>query len=205
MHTDFIRSTFFLFILLNPFLMIVYIIDAAKELESTVFDRTIIKAATISTAVFLLFAFTGETIFNDLLQARFESFQIFGGIVFLLIGLQFVFTGKTALIQLRGPQERMYGAIAMPLMIGPGTISASVMIGNRLSMIGSAVSIVMAVGLTALILSILKRAHDYVRPRNEPLIERYMETTGRVTALIVGTFSIEMIMRGVMPWFSQGV
>ncbi len=41
---------------------------------------------------------------------------------------------------------------------------------------------------------------DFVRPRNEKLIERYVEVMGRVTALVVGTYSIEMIMQGLIAW-----
>jgi len=42
--------------------------------------------------------------------------------------------------------------------------------------------------------------HDIVRTRNEPLVERYFEITGRIVALIVGTYSIEMIMQGLSNW-----
>ena len=60
--------------------------------------------------------------------------------------------------------------------------------------------IVLAVAVTILVIVLLKRLHDFVRPRNEKLIERYIEVMGRVTALVVGTFSIEMIMQGLAAW-----
>ena len=47
----------------------------------------------------------------------------------------------------------------------------------------------------------LKKVHDLVRARNEPLIERYVEIAGRVVALVVGTYSIEMILQGLSHWF----
>lgn len=46
----------------------------------------------------------------------------------------------------------------------------------------------------------LKVLHDLVRPKREPLIEKYIEITGRITALFVGTISVEMIMQGVRTW-----
>ena len=64
---------------------------------------------------------------------EFVFFQIFGGIVFLLIGLQFVFRGPNAIEILRGEPDYLAGAFAMPVLIGPGTLSASVVVGNRLS------------------------------------------------------------------------
>jgi hypothetical protein len=49
----------------------------------------------------------------------------------------------------------------------------------------------------------LKGTHDFVRTRNEPLIERYVEVAGRVVALVVGTYSIEMIMQGLSFWVER--
>ena len=46
----------------------------------------------------------------------------------------------------------------------------------------------------------MKYLYDYVRERNELLVQRYIEIAGRITALIVGTFAIEMIMRGLEGW-----
>jgi len=43
----------------------------------------------------------------------------------------------------------------------------------------------------------LKMVHDFARPRREVLIKRYIEIAGRITALVVGTVSVEMIMQGV--------
>jgi multiple antibiotic resistance protein len=37
------------------------------------------------------------------------------------------------------------------------------------------------------VLVLLKRIHDVVKPRREAIIQRYIETAGRVTALVVGT------------------
>ena len=47
---------------------------------------------------------------------------------------------------------------------------------------------------------LLKAVHDYVRPRNEPLVQRYIEVTGRIMALFVGTISVDMIMQGIQIW-----
>ena len=49
----------------------------------------------------------------------------------------------------------------------------------------------------------LKKVHDIVRTRNEPLIERYVEVAGRIVALVVGTYAIEMIMQGASVWAQQ--
>jgi multiple antibiotic resistance protein len=39
-----------------------------------------------------------------------------------------------------------------------------------------------------------KLLHDWVRERNEALVQRYVEIAGRVTALFVGTYAVEMLL-----------
>lgn len=200
--TDFFRSTTLLFMLLNPFLLVVYLIDVFNKLPSRTFRSVVMRAGIISTMVFSIAAILGDVLFRDVLQAEFASFQVFGGIVFLLIGLRFVFQGNSAIKGLRGESRYIAGSIAMPLMIGPGTIGASIVVGKRLSQVNAVLSIMLAVVVSVGLMILLKHIHDFVRARNEELLQRYIEIAGRVTALVVGTFAIEMIMRGVATWMS---
>ncbi|WP_303922954.1 MarC family protein [Draconibacterium sediminis] len=200
--TEFTRSILLLLVLLNPFLVIVYLIDIVQKLDNKQFRRVLIRAGFISCIAFCSFAVLGDRIFSDVFQVRFASFQLFGGIVFLLIGLQFVFRGPTAIEILRGESKHIAGAIAMPVLIGPGTISASVVIGKRNDILISCASIVVAVMLCILVLVVLKFLHDVIRQKREELIERYFDLAGRITALFVGSVAIEMIMAGVKSWLN---
>lgn len=198
--TDFLKSTALLLVLLNPFLVIVYLVDIVDKLEMKQFTQVMIRAALISSAVFCCFAILGDAVFSNFVQAEFASFQIFGGIIFLLIGLQFVFKGPAAIEMLNGKSEHLAGAIAMPVLIGPGTISASVIIGKRLDPLIACASVLAAVIIAIVLMLGLKALHDVVRQHRASLIERYIEIAGRITALFVGTVSVEMIMQGVRTW-----
>lgn len=197
---DFFRSSALLLVLLNPFLLIIYLIDVVQKLNSREFTRVLLRAGLIATPVFWSFAILGDAIFSDVMEANFASFQIFGGIVFFLIGLQFVFRGPTAIEILRGESEHLVGAIAMPVLIGPGTISASVIVGKQHTPLFACSAILTAVVITIVLMVILKALHDAVRSKRERLIQRYIEIAGRITALFVGTVSIQMIMQGVQSW-----
>lgn len=198
--SDFLHSSALLLILLNPFLLIVYITDIVQNLNHRQFRRVLIRAGLIASAVFCSFAILGDAVFSDLMHAEFASFQIFGGVVFLLIGIQFVFRGPAAIEILRGESEHLAGAIAMPILIGPGSISASVIIGEKHDPITACLAVLLAVVTSTLIMLLLKSIHDFVRPRQERLVQRYIEIAGRITALFVGTVSIEMIMHGIQTW-----
>jgi small neutral amino acid transporter SnatA (MarC family) len=200
---DFFRSTALLLTLLNPFLVIIYLVDVIQKLSSKHFRRILIRAGIIASLVFCVFALLGDGIFSGIMQVEFASFQIFGGIVFLLIGLQFVFKGPSALEMLRGESEHIAGAIAMPVFIGPGTISASVVIGKRHEPAFACLVVLVAVVICLGVILMLKHIHDYVHHTKEGLIERYTEIAGRIMALYVGTVAINMIMQGLITWIHK--
>ena len=197
---EFTKSTALLLVLLNPFLLIVYLTDIVQKLSLLEFGRVLFRASLISIVVFSCFAILGDAIFVRFMQVEFASFQIFGGIVFLLIGLQFVFRGPTAIEILQGESRHLAGAVAMPVFIGPGTISASVVIGKQQNPIMACMAVVTAVLVCVVTLLLLKTLHDIVVPRREALVQRYIEIAGRVTALVVGTIAIDMVMKGIKVW-----
>jgi small neutral amino acid transporter SnatA (MarC family) len=198
--SDFIKSTALLLVLLNPFLVIIYLVDMVENLDQKQFTLVMIRAGLIAGTVFSCFAILGDAIFSRFVQAEFASFQIFGGVVFLLIGLQFVFQGPKAIEILRGKSEHLAGAVAMPVLIGPGTISASVIIGEKHEPLVASAAVIIAVAISIMMMLALKAVHDFVVPRRERLIQRYIEIAGRITALFVGTVAVEMIMHGIRTW-----
>lgn len=201
--TEIIKSFMLLLLMLNPFLVIIYLVDIVEKLELRQFTQVLIRGGLIAAMVFCVFAVLGDIVFSDFMNVEFESFQIFGGIVFLIIGIQFVFRGPRGIELLRGESAHIAGAIAMPILIGPGTISVSVIVGKRHDALLACAILVCAVLVFALLILVLKKMHDYVKPKNEALIERYIEIAGRITALYIGTVSIDMIIKGISTWISK--
>ena len=200
---DFINSIALLLILLNPFLLIVYLMELVQDLDLKVFSSVLIRGGIIATAIHTIFALLGDALFTEFLHAEFASFQIFGGIVFLIVGVNFMLKGNTAIEALRGPPEHIAGSIAMPILVGPATVSASVLMGKTLSRPMAVLGVLVAVMGTVGVVISMKVLHDRVKPRHEGLVQRYIEIAGRVTALIVGIFAVEMIMQGTIVWVGR--
>lgn len=201
---QFIESTSLLMVLLNPFLMSIYLLDLIESLDDRVFMATLARGAAIASAVFCAFAAGGDAIFSELLQVRFASFLIFGGILFLMIGLRFALAGTATLVQLRGPPEHIAGSIAMPFMVGPGTVSASVLAGARLPIAWALVAIGVAMVSIVSGLIVLKVLHTRLKKRNAALLDRYVDVVGRASALLIGTIAIDMILTGMDLWWPHG-
>jgi len=201
--SQFFASLMLMLVLLNPFLLVVYLLDVVRELDSTTFVKVLIRGGIISIVVFVGFAWLGDMIFTDLLQVRFSAFVLFGGIVFLIIGLRFVFVGPDAIRSMRGSPDHLAGSIAMPFMIGPATINASVLAGSRLPLPWAALAIGVAVLTTVVGVYGLKKLHDFVNRRNTRLVERYVDLLGRIASLVIGAFALEMIFTGVEGWIAS--
>lgn len=193
-----------LLVLLNPFLLSIYLLDLIRNLSRRRFAGVMLRASVIAGSVFAGFALLGDRAFTEILHTRFEAFLIFGGIVFLLVGLQFVFRGPQAMAGLRGNAAYLEGSVAMPFLIGPGTVSASVLIGARLPAGPAVAAVAVAMAIAAAALIGFKCFHDWAKKRNEELVERYIEIMGRMISLLIGTIAVEMILLGIERWLDLG-
>ncbi|MCA4241942.1 MarC family protein [Acinetobacter baumannii] len=197
MSSPFISTFILFFSLLNPFLMSIYMIGLIRHTETRVFNKTLIQGSLIAYVVFLLFAWGGEAIFNRYLNVRFESFLIFGGLIFLVIGYRYVFQGADTIGEMRGAPEHLAGTVAMPFMIGPGTISAAVVTGMSMSLLEAAIVIALVLFVSCSVLIAMKFSHDHLRYSHAKYIDRYFDIVGRLAALLIGTIAVDMIVNGV--------
>lgn len=195
--SPYIQSFALFFSLLNPFLMSIYMIGMIRNTEAKVFNKALIQGSLMALTVFILFTWGGEAIFNRYLNVRFESFQIFGGIIFLVIGYRYVFEGAETIGAMRGAPEHLASTIAMPFMIGPGTISAAVVTGVSLPLLPAAAIIAVSLSVTCIMLILMKFLHDFLQEKHSKYIDRYVDIVGRLAALLIGTIAIDMIVNGV--------
>ena len=198
----FINSTVLVFVLFNPFLMSIYMMDLIQGLQREVFAKILLRASLISMMVFSLFAVGGEAVFSTVLQVKFDAFLVFGGVIFLVIGVRYVMQGGSAIRQMRGDPAHVEGSVAMPFMIGPGSISASVWSGTRLGAGWGIVSIALGLSVALVCLMVFKLLYDRIREHDTRLVERYVDISGRVSALWIGTFAVQMILTGVKNWLA---
>lgn len=199
----FTQSLLLIFVLLNPFIMSVYLLSLIKEVQIGQFTRIMLRAGLISFFVFFLFAWLGEVIFDNVLQVRFLAFMIFGGITFLIIGVRLILGIGPPMSSINPHSEEVAGAIAMPFIVGPGTISASVIAGTQLGLAKSSLAIALGLALALGSIVVFKKVHDYVKTRSERYVERYVEIAGRITALFTGSFAVDMILKGIERWIAQ--
>jgi small neutral amino acid transporter SnatA (MarC family) len=197
MTDEFFQAASLLLVVLNPFALSVYLVDIIRNRSRAEFLGILLRACLISGAVFGVFACFGASVFTRVLHIRFEAFQVFGGILFLLLALRFMLLGSQTLVTLRGEPGHVAGAVALPFMIGPGTISAATVAGLKQPPLLALLSIACALLATVAVLWLLKTIFDHVQQRRAGLVERYIEIASRISAMLVGSIAIEMIFSGL--------
>ncbi|MHC2070199.1 MarC family protein [Bremerella sp. T1] len=201
---ELIDSATLLLVLLNPFLLCIYLLDLIEGLDLQSFTKTMVRTGLMSAAIYFGFAVVGDQVFTTIFKVRYESFLMFGGVVFLLVSIRLVMNGSSALKGLRGEQPHGAEGTALPFMLGPGTISASIVTGSKVSIPEAAGAIGFAVFVCVISIIVLKWIHDMIRKRWEPIMERYLDTIGRIMALLTGTIAVDMILNGMGQWLGTG-
>jgi small neutral amino acid transporter SnatA (MarC family) len=200
MPSSYISTFTLLLVILNPFALSVYLVDVLQGHALASVTKMLVRALFIAAVVMGIFAVFGERLFTDVLHVRFFAFQVFGGIVFLIIGLKFILDGSGTMTLLRGEPAQLAGAVAMPFLIGPGTVSASALAGARHGALVGPLVVVASLASTGIILIFLKLVFDRLKTTNAALLERYTEVAGRVSGFLAGSISVEMIASGLETW-----
>jgi small neutral amino acid transporter SnatA (MarC family) len=82
-------------------------------------------------------------------------------------------------------------------------VSASVVVGARLPVLHGIAVIAVALAITVALVTAIKVAHDFLKERNARLFDRYIEVVGRISALLIGTFAVDMIFEGLGAWLQD--
>lgn len=188
--------------MLNPFALYLYLRPTMKDLPFGEYSEALIKAGMISLSIFLLFAVLKTFIFSTILNIDFASFRIFGGIIVFTFAFLFIARGQKAFIQLKGNVDELASEIALPYMVGAGTISLSIIIRQDYGLFAAgwmlvvimAINVATVIGLHAIRVSLehrpSRKAFDYV-----------MEILLRISGFFLGAIGVNMVLEGLKAFF----
>lgn len=180
--------------LLNPFALCLYLVGVMDDLDRRAFFGVLLRASGMSFVVFLAFAFTGERILRDFLHVRPESMRIFGGVIFFVVGYNYVMRGYKTTEMLRGQLDELPSAIALPFMIGAGTITQAILVGKQHDPLWVVLVLAAVMAITTLTVLLFRLIRDGMRASHERVFDRYVNMLSRLNGLIIGAISVEMIV-----------
>jgi multiple antibiotic resistance protein len=185
-------------VMLNPFAMFLYLRPVMKELDNKTFYFVLWKVSFISFMIFLFFIVSGNFLFEKVFQINFESFRIFGGIILFSFSWIFIVGGKKALVQLKEDLDDLASEIALPFMVGAGTISITVLMAYELNTFQGILTLLLILGGNFLFISILKISKDNIRLKKFQIaFDKNMEILLRLNGFFLGAIGVNMIITGL--------
>jgi multiple antibiotic resistance protein len=167
-----------------------------KELSRRHFLKVLSKATVISLVVYFVFLYAGEFIFEKVLHIHFEAFRIFGGIIFFTFAYMFIIQGKKSLISMKEDLDDLASEIALPFMAGAGTITLSILMGNKYLLLKGSVMLVFIMALNFLIIISLMYLRDALSQKIKIAFDKNMEIALRLNGLFAGAIGLNMIITG---------
>jgi len=159
------------------------------------------RAVLVASAVLTLFAVAGQPLLRAL-RISIPAFQIAGGVLLFLIAVDMLFARRSGVRQTPeetadalGRHDVSVFPLAIPLLSGPGTITATVLLvsraagdGGQLTMVAAAVVVTMATTWLVLL--------------GAEAVQRALGVTGihvltRVMGILLSALAVQMILDGL--------
>lgn len=189
-------------VMLNPFALFLYLEPIRKDLDHKQFIRVIFKATLISLSVCLVFFFTGEWIFEQVFRINFESFRIFGGIIIFSYAYFYIVKGQKALIMIKEDLDDLASEIALPFMVGAGTLSLTILLSVKQSMLIGSGLLVIVFLVNFFLLFVLKWIRDQFDKRKfRKAYDKNMEVLLRLNGFFIGAIGVNMVVSGIQNMF----
>ncbi len=192
-----------LLIMLNPFALFLYLEPIRKDLNHKQFVSVIFKASIISLSVCYVFFFSGEFLFKKVFSIDFEAFRIFGGIIIFSYAYFFIVKGQRALIMIKENLDDLASEIALPFMVGAGTISISILTSYRHPKAIGILILLAAFAINFAAIFILKKVRDSLEGKKlKTAYDKNMEVLLRLNGFFIGAIGVNMIMTGIKQMFN---
>ncbi len=181
-----------LFVVVDPLGNIPIFIGLTQTLNAKQKRKVYNTAVLVGFILLLIFALTGQAIFY-LLGITLSSFEIAGGILLLIISVRILVTGSMH-ENVESPESLGAVPIAIPLLVGPGAITATIINLQTFDIIITVLSVVIVLAITWVVLRFIDRIYKFLGTTGTLVIARVM-------ALFIAAIAVEYIIHGITALF----
>jgi len=191
---DLIRSTIALFVVIDPIGSVPIFATIMQKMEST--ERSSVTRTTILTAAGLLivFAVSGTQILS-IFGITIASFMVAGGILLFIVAIELLTHGEWRFGGEGARDESGVVPLAFPLLAGPGAITAVMISFQTAGLIVTALSILIVIGITYIVLRYIDRIYRILGKRGSIIVTR-------VIAVLIAAIAIQFIVDGAKSLFA---
>jgi multiple antibiotic resistance protein len=182
------KATIALFIIVDPFGNIPIFVGLTENMADNQRKKIFNVATMISLILLLAFAFLGNEILT-FFGISIESFEVAGGILLLIVAMRILISDSK---QQHVESSESIGAvpIAIPLLVGPGAITTTILNLQTFNTIVAIVAVVVVLVMTWVILRFINRIYRVLGKTGSLVIARVM-------ALLIAAIAIQYILTGI--------
>ena len=188
------------FTLINPFGTMPIFMTMTAELDVKHRTKTAKKASIVSFITIVLFAFSGQLLFN-FFGISVNSFRIVGGVIFFLMGMDML-QARLGKVKVKDSEVKSYvddisiTPLAIPMICGPGALTNAIVMMEDANSIEKQITLIVTVFLVMLL--------TYIILYSSSRIIKVLGQTGinvmmRLMGLIVMVIAVEFFFAGLKP------
>jgi multiple antibiotic resistance protein len=185
------KAAIVLFIVVDPFGNIPIFMSLTGKMSEGQKRKVFNTACLVGFILLLVFAFTGQEIFN-IFGISIYSFEIAGGILLLIISIRILISGSFHEKE-ESPESIGAVPIAMPLLVGPGAITTTIFNLQAYDVYVAALSVLVVLVLTWVILRFMNKVYRFLGKTGALVIARVM-------ALLIAALAIQYILNGLTSY-----
>jgi len=190
---DLVRSTVALFVVIDPIGIVPVFIALTQKMERV--GRASVTKTTIITAAGLLFLFAvAGTQLLSIFGITLASFMVAGGVLLFIVAIELLTHGGWRFGRAGAQDESGVVPLAFPLLAGPGAITAVMISFQTAGLVVTAISIMIVIGITYVILRYVDRIYRILGRRGSIIVTR-------VFAVLVAAIAVQFIVDGARELF----
>ena len=192
---DIVTSTIALFVVIDPIGNVPVFLALTNKMERA--ERATVTKTAIITAAGLLFVFAvAGTQILSIFGITISSFMMAGGVLLFIVAIEFLTHGEWRAAAGAGSQgESGVVPLAFPLLAGPGAITAVMISFQTAGLIVTALSIIIVVGITYVVLRYVDWIYRVLGRRGSIIVTR-------VFAVLIAAIAVQFIVDGARKLFS---
>jgi multiple antibiotic resistance protein len=182
------KAAIILFIIVDPLGNIPVFMGLTEKMTELQKRKVFDVATLVSFILLLVFAFTGQEIFL-IFDISIYSFEVAGGILLLIISIRILFSGGFH-ENLESPESVGAVPIAIPLLVGPGAITTTILNLQAYGVIVTATAVFVVLILTWVILRFIGSIYRFLGKTGSLVIARVM-------SLLIAAIAVQYIIIGL--------
>lgn len=187
MQQEILKSFITLFVIINPIGNLTVFIGLSKGMDAKKRRKIVNEILFVAAILLFAFLFFGTYIFK-FFNIGLDTFQIGGGIILLIIAITYLLDIHTGI---HGHKDISAVPMGTPLLIGPGTITSTLILVNEFGILITFIAAVLALLAVWLVLRFSGKIYKLIGPH-------WAMVTSRIMGLVLAAIAVEFIKSGII-------